>query len=190
MNEKRIPQIELIKETDGKQFQEKLNGRLKELGQITNLTFPEGNGFCAMICYETIIQESESVEDEYYLNYGKRYVCNDCPFLELDPDRRSVTHWCTLQRDRVRLNSSCCDDFYRGLLDGYYAIVTNEERKRQFDKMNKEDLERRKLLRYQQQQISKWKRKELETEKELMKIAEKRIRDNKKSVPEADRKEV
>lgn len=169
MKDQKKIQIDIIQEDDAATFKQKVNDRMSELQNVTELTFPEGCGFCAMIKYEVKTEVPEDAADKYYLKYHRQYTCNDCPYLELDPDRRSVTHWCRLRNDRKALRNPCCDMFYEMMLSGSCSLVTPEERKRQFEEMDRNELARRKELLNISAQISKAKRKEAACErKELM----------------------
>ena len=166
MEEKRVIKIDVIQDNDAVIFTQKVNARTSELQNVLELTFPEGKGFCALIKYEDVEKVPENAKDRYYQQHGKHYMCNDCPFLVLDPDRRAVSHWCELHKDRTELKIPCCNDFYEGLLSGLYHLVTPEERKRQFLEMDKQELERRKEYAKINQKISYEKRTAAKYERE------------------------
>lgn len=144
MIERKKLQIEIIEEENAETFKQKVNTRISELENVIELSLPEGNIYRAIIKYEAIETIPENAEDRYYNKHNKHYVCNDCPFLAIDPDRRAITHWCNLHKDRTGLKTPCCEEFYEGLLSGKHSIVTHEERMRQRDQADKEELERRK----------------------------------------------
>lgn len=180
MKKKTITQIEIIQESDAQLFKQKVNDRLREIETVLELSFPSEKQFCALIKYEYTETIPEDARDVYYQQHGKHYLCNDCPFLELDPDRRSVSHWCSLHNDRVELRRPGCEDFYNGLMNGEYHLVTPAERKAQFEKMDREEFARRKKYKSEQQKISKAKRETLKAEKELLQILRERAEIEKK----------
>lgn len=170
MKEHKYPQVAVIIADGPEQLQEKINSVLKQHPDVTNMVMPEGNSFRAIIQYAVTETIPEDEGERFYIETGKRYCCNDCPFLELDPDRRSATHWCAFHEDRVKLKDVCCNDFFTGLSDGRFHLVTPEERNKQFDQMDRDELQRRKELRSEMQQASKHKREILRIEKELLKV--------------------
>lgn len=174
MKQRKIPQLEIIEASDAATFTKKLNHRLAEIETLDSYDILDRNDFCAYIRYSIDETIPESIEDTYKLKYGKTYCCNDCPFLQLDPDRRSVTHHCNLDHDRHLLKQPSCDAFYEGLMNGYYSIVTPEQRQKQFDEMDAAELKRRKEVKSQYQQANKLKNKALKAEKELLKIVAER----------------
>ena len=180
MKKKTITQIEIIQESDAQLFKQKVNDRLREIETVLELSFPSEKQFCALIKYEYTEMIPEDARDVYYQQHKKHYLCNDCPFLELDPDRRSVSHWCSLHNDRVELRRPGCEDFYNGLMNGEYHLVTPAERKAQFEKMDREEFARRKKYKSEQQKISKAKRETLKAEKELLQILRERAEIEKK----------
>lgn len=170
MKQRTITQIEIIQEKDPQLFKEKLNALLREIGSDPEVTFPKNKEYCALIKYDIHEEIPENEAERFHQEHGKYYLCNDCPFLELDPDRRSITHWCSYHEDRVRLKDICCDEFFAGLSEGLFHLVRPEERNKQFVQMDLEELDRRKQLRYEMQQASRHKREILKAEKELLEI--------------------
>ena len=73
MKERKVTQIEIIQETDALTFKKRVNDRMREIDDVIELTFPNGNGFCAMIKYNLIEQTPEDAADRYYQKYGKQY---------------------------------------------------------------------------------------------------------------------
>ena len=143
MKTRKIQQVEIISEKDENIFKQKVNARLQELESVLETKLMESDGFSILIKYEILKEVPEDVSDVFYLEKHTHYQCFDCPFLRVDPDRRAITHWCSLHRDRVGLKAPCCDEFYQGLLDGTYHLVTHEERMRQYEEMDNIELERR-----------------------------------------------
>lgn len=170
MKERIVTQIAVVGENDPTMFQEKVNSELLAHTDVTGIEYHDASGsIVAIITYTERLQEVESAEDVFALQ-GKRYICNDCSMCELDPDRRSVTHYCRKHKDRVKLKSSACEWFYQGLQSGELHLVTTEERKEQYDRMNREELERRRqhqLLIHKEYKARAKEAKELEKKKAL-----------------------
>lgn len=136
MKERTLRQISVIAEQEASAFQERVNTELMSHEKVTDIRYQDTNSlFCAIITYEETLKVIETAED-HFKAIGKRYVCNDCPFLELDPDRRSATHYCRKHSDRVRLKANPCDWFWEALKDGSVHLVTPEERKLQYETMD------------------------------------------------------
>lgn len=144
MKERQITQIAVIDEPDPKKFQEQVNSELLAHSTVTGIEYRDGSGkIIAIITYTEVLQEIETVSD-YFALMGKHYVCNDCSACELDPDRRSTTHYCRKHNDRIRLKTPACEWFLQGLQSGDLHLVTPEERQKQYDRMDAEEMERRK----------------------------------------------
>lgn len=143
MRTRTIQQLEVIESQNAADFQTKVNDTLRQLDDVVEVLYPENKGFCALIRYNMDLDEPESIADEYLLKYGKSYTCFDCPLLEIDPDRRATSHWCSHQKDRTGLKTPACDAFYSLLEAGKAQPVTAADRKRQFAAMDADELERR-----------------------------------------------
>ena len=144
MKERIVKQIAVVNEADAERFQEQVNAELLAHAEVTGIEYHDAPGsIVAIITYIEKLQEVETVED-YFALQGKRYVCNDCSACELDPDRRAVTHYCRKHKDRVRLKDRACEWFLQGLKSGELHLVTPEERRAQYDRMDAEELKRRK----------------------------------------------
>ena len=143
MKERILQQIAVIEESEPQRFQENVNAALLAHKEINSIEYYQQPGaLIAIITYTERLQEIETAED-YFAVMGKRYVCNDCSCCELDPDRRSTTHYCRKHSDRVRLKDPACEWFLTGLKAGELHLVTTEERRAQYDRMDAEELERR-----------------------------------------------
>ena len=144
MKDRIIQQINVIDEADPQRFQEQVNAALLAHKDVDSINYYNRPGaLIAIVTYTEKLQEIETAED-YFAVLGKHYLCNDCSCCELDPDRRSVTHYCRKHRDRVRLKDPACEWFLTGLKAGELHLVTPEERRAQYDRMDAEELERRK----------------------------------------------
>ena len=174
MKDTPIKQIVVITDTDPAEFQKEINKTLQEHNEIESLEYKDNiqNQFCAVITYIEYRKEPENTADIYALE-GRKYICNDCPHIELDPDRRSVTHYCSKHRDRVTLKRPACEDFLRALRAGVDHLVTPEERREQYNRMDLEELERRREYRKIIQQTCYYKDKLIKLEKELEQEQEK-----------------
>lgn len=140
MNQKRIPQLKIVRGTNDEQFQSNINSTLREIENLVSIEFPEDQEFVARLHYEIIIEEPEDNSDQYYLKYKKHVLCCDCPHLQPDPDFRSKTHWCPLNQDRVRMESRACDLFYERLLSKKDHLITPEERIEKMEAAHKEQI--------------------------------------------------
>ena len=142
MKERRLTQIVVVNETSAHVFQDRVNAELMAHENVTDIRYQDtGSGFCAIITYEDVLKVVETAEDHFRL-MGKRYWCNDCPYLELDPDRRSATHYCRKFADRVRLKSTPCEWFFEALKAGDVHLVTPEEREFQYETMDRREQKR------------------------------------------------
>lgn len=167
MKEITLTQIMVITESDPAIFQDKVNEALQLHQDIKALEYKNSDPgiYSAILTYYDHREEPETTAD-IYAAAGKRYICNDCPHLELDPDRRSVTHYCSLHRDRVRLKNCACEDFLKALNAGADHLVTAKERQAQYDEMDRADLERRRRIHNETQATLLLKKKLLQAEKE------------------------
>lgn len=173
MREIKEKQITVITDADPAAFQSKINKTLQEHKEINGIEYNNNipGYYSAIITYTERRNEPENTADEYQLA-GKRYICNDCPHLDLDPDRRSHTHYCLLHRDRVTLRTPACEEFLSALKAGFEHLVTPEERRAQYDIMDREDLERRRKKRNEIARQFLIKQKILQAEKELKELRE------------------
>lgn len=171
MKDLKEQQIVVITETDPTTFQLKVNKAMQEHAEINNIEYKDNipGVYCAIVTYTEYRQEPENAADEYQLA-GKRYMCNDCPHLELDPDRRSYTHYCNIHRDRVALKQPACEDFLKALKAGAEHLVTTEERQAQYDEMDRKEIERRRKKHNEMQRQFYLREKRLELEKEIKKV--------------------
>lgn len=140
MNQKRIPQLKIVRGTNDEQFQSNINNELREIENLVSIEFPEKQELVARIHYEIIIEEPENSEDRYYQKHNKHVLCCDCPHLQPDPDFRSKTHWCPLNQERVRMESRACDLFYERLLSKKDHVITPEERIEKMEAAHKEQI--------------------------------------------------
>ena len=161
MKDETITQVIVISDNDPVAFQQRVNEALQKHTDTVSIDYKDNAAslFSVIITYREHKLVEENSKD-YFANRGKRYCCNDCPHLELDPDRRSRTHYCKLFDDRVALTRSACEHFLSALKSGADHLVTPRERKDQYDRMDAEELERRrartreiKLLRYHKQKM-------------------------------------
>ena len=141
---RKLKQIAVVNDVDPAQFQNKVNDVLMSKGEdVTEVKYYNETGsLISIISYNVEIEEIETADD-YFEALGKHYICNDCPFCELDPDRRAKTHFCLQHTDRIRLDSPACEWFLQGLRDGKLHLVTPGERRKQYDRMDKEEKHRR-----------------------------------------------
>ncbi len=142
MREKETIQVVVIQDKTASGFQEKLNKALDALPADARIEFNMNQGHCCYITYKHSERIPESAEEMLSMKVGRHYRCNDCPYIVLDPDRRSKTHYCEYKQDRRELMQFACVEFYEGLLDGSTHVVTPAEREKQYEEMNRKELER------------------------------------------------
>lgn len=144
MKELTRTQIAVISEAEAPVFQARVNAVLSAHEHITDIKYPDsGSTFCAIVTYEEHLEIAETAEDRFRMR-GKRFMCNDCPYLVMDPDRRSATHWCARTEDRVKLRRPACEWFLESLENGDCHLVTAEEREAFHEEMDRLSIERRK----------------------------------------------
>lgn len=112
-----------IKEADpdtfAKKYQEALNGvaRKEVLKQYSD------GYFIAVITWETERHEAETAADDFHQR-GIRYTCGQCPHLQNDGDKRRKQHPCKYSEyGTARIDSECCDVFYKQLMQGKVVPV-------------------------------------------------------------------
>lgn len=147
-----IPQIAIVEAPNAQELQQEVNRILSEHPDVDDISLQSD---ChAIIKYTISKEEPESLEDRYRLEHGKTYHCNDCPYLEWDPDMRSVTHYCKHHSDRTRKTTPACEEFYSMLMVDQIHPVTADEREAAYKKMRAEEDERRKRNRNYNMYIS------------------------------------
>lgn len=84
-------------------------------------TYQDGN-FIAIITWSEETDVAETVKDEFNLE-GIRYVCDQCPHLEKDDDKRKKWHPCKYAEfGSSRVDSEACELFYKMVKQGRVSI--------------------------------------------------------------------
>lgn len=165
MKEITTTQILVITDADPDSFQQKVNAALQEHPEINKIDYTGSTPgrYSVIITYTERSEQAETIED-IYQQEGKRYICGDCPHLEIDPDRRSRTHYCNLHHDRAGMDQKACLEFLEALRKGADHLVTTEERREQRDRLEAEYLEQMRKRKNLIQQIAWHKRNLLKLE--------------------------
>lgn len=121
-------QFAVISASDPEQFESELNSKMKELSQLepdvqTDIT---GGHFCALISWKESTIVCETVMDEFH-NEGIRHVCGECPLHDIETDRRRKRVSCRYSEfGETRLDSECCEYFYKLLKQNKIDVITPE----------------------------------------------------------------
>ena len=104
-----------IREERPEAFDERINAVLS-IPNLTShrLTYLTG-GLCAAIEYTTEITIFENIKEEYEAR-GEVYYCDECPYLERNPDGRVKTHSCKC--GTTTISRRACLMFYQELAKG------------------------------------------------------------------------
>ena len=114
----------VLKEQDPEQFETKLADLMAKRVKGEPVLKYEDGYFIAIVTYEEIEipDDTEPVTEEFH-ELGIRYVCNQCPYLEKDGDKRRKYHKCKYaEYGMAREDQECCEYFYKLLKQG--KIVT------------------------------------------------------------------
>lgn len=111
----------VIKESDADVFQDKYTALINSVhGSVdANVQYSDGY-FVAVITYETVVwpDDERTVADEFH-DEGLRYVCSQCPYLEVSGDRRRKRFPCKYSEyGTARIDSECCEMFYKKVKQG------------------------------------------------------------------------
>ena len=85
-------------------------------GKEPEIHFFEGMGLCASVRFYVAEQVPETLADKYQLNNDIHH-CWDCPFFELNPDRRIKKAICH-KGNKIWNDTPACDIFYEMLEGG------------------------------------------------------------------------
>lgn len=113
-------QCRVIREKDTKSFEEQYTTVLNSLQGNVDVKVQYSDGeFVAIFMYEqTYLPEERTIADEFH-DEGIRYVCSQCPHLEIDGDKRKKRHPCKYaEYGSSRIDSECCEMFYKLLKQG------------------------------------------------------------------------
>jgi hypothetical protein len=108
----------VLKESDPEIFEHKY-AEYADKAQDPIITFSDGY-FIAVITWEEILIEDEprTIRDEYH-EQGIRYVCSQCPYLEMDGDKRRKYHPCKHHElGTAHEDHEACEYFYKLLQQG------------------------------------------------------------------------
>jgi len=116
-----MKQIKVINTDDPAGFQEQVNRAMQELhDKDPELTIKvEGGEFTAVIQYlDRVQEEPQTVKEEYHRD-GIRFVCSQCPYVEIPFDGR--VRWCHCRYaigNMTHKDHECCERFYQELAQG------------------------------------------------------------------------
>ena len=108
----------VIKETEPDEFERKY-AEYSDKATEPIITFSDGY-FIAVITWDDVIIEDEprTVKDEFN-DAGIRYVCGQCPYLEVSGDKRRKYHPCKYHElGTANAEHEACEYFYKLLKQG------------------------------------------------------------------------
>lgn len=112
-----------IQEKSPEAFDEKLNALMEEIAlknPSSERIFDSVAGHIAYVKWIEIVVEPEDVRDEFILK-GTEYVCGECPFFELQKDRRIKYSVCN-QGQKVWYEHKACLHLYELIKKGDVVI--------------------------------------------------------------------
>lgn len=116
----KIPQIEVIQESDPSVFKTQFNELMKTLRSAEDLDFKlysdsSFSDYRAIVTYYVSVSEMNTVADEYHAE-GLRYLCRNCPHLEDPKDKRIKYCKCKYaELGMTHKDMESCEVFYREL---------------------------------------------------------------------------
>lgn len=116
----KIPQIEVIQESDPSEFKKQFNELMKTLKSAEDLDFKlysdsSFSDYRAIVTYYVSVSEMNTVADEYHAE-GLRYLCRNCPHLEDPKDKRIKYCKCKYaELGMTHKDMEACEVFYREL---------------------------------------------------------------------------
>lgn len=106
-----------IRETDPRGFEAEYIKALEGVKNPDIYKDYKDGAFIAIITWEETREQVESVKDEYHLE-GLRFVCGQCPYIEIG-DRRKKRHPCKYSiYSSVDKRQEACELFYKELKQG------------------------------------------------------------------------
>lgn len=116
---KKVKKCKVIKESDPTSFEKQYTTKVEKIkGYDANIQYSDGYFIAVITWEETVIEEEETVAEEFHRE-GIRYVCEQCPYLEMDGDKRKKRFPCKYAEfGGSRVDSECCEMFYKLLKQG------------------------------------------------------------------------
>lgn len=99
---------------------EKLLEEVEAMDPQTTRFFDASIGHCAYVTWKERIRKPENARDRAELQ-GKKYVCGECPFFELQKDRR-IKHSICNNGERTWYERPACVDLYERIEKGEIQI--------------------------------------------------------------------
>lgn len=98
------------------EFEKLYNDKMTLLSEYNpKATIDLSDGFKAVIQYETVKEEIETIKDKYNLE-GIRYFCRECPLHDIEKDSRRKWVSCRYsETNETHLDHECCEYFYEQL---------------------------------------------------------------------------
>ena len=119
MIRKEITKHKTIQTKSPKEFDDLLEALLAEvaLNDPSVSRFYDGEiGHCAYVEWKVEVIKPENLKDEFKLK-GIEYVCGECPFFRLHPDRRVKYTTCQMGV-RCSYEDGACERLYEGIQKG------------------------------------------------------------------------
>jgi len=118
MRNETYKQISLIEDDSIVELEKKINERMRELAGHEPVLDIDVKGRYAVITYTAYRDIAETVKDEYNKK-NVHFTCSQCPFLEVDSDKRKKRYPCSHSEIGMsRIDSEACEDFYVWVDDG------------------------------------------------------------------------
>lgn len=109
----------VLKESEPDVFEQKLAELLSKKQKNEPIIKYDNGYFIAVVTYEEIIIPEEDTVAEEFHQQGIRYVCSQCPHLQMDGDKRRKYHPCKYaEYGTAREDQECCEYFYKLLKQG------------------------------------------------------------------------
>lgn len=111
-------QVSLIEDESLLELEKKINKRMQELAGCSPELDVDVKARYAVITYTSCRDIAETIKDEYNKK-GVRFSCSQCPFLEIDSDKRKKRYPCSHSEVGFsRIDSDACEDFYKWVDEG------------------------------------------------------------------------
>ena len=115
MRKETKPRHVTIQARTPEEFDERINAIFEDPNLVGHVLTYRGDGFTACIEYTTEEKFFENIKEEYEAK-GEVYYCDECPYLERNPDGRCKTHTCKC--GTTTISRRACLMFYQQLAKG------------------------------------------------------------------------
>lgn len=114
--------VKVVKESDALAFEEHCTTILKEHQATPEMAVnctPEGEFMAVFVYEETVFPEDERTIVDDFHDQGIRYVCEQCPHLQMDGDKRKKWFPCKFaEYGTSSVDREACEYFYKMLQQG------------------------------------------------------------------------